>query len=144
MGYRDCQLHGSRGSFTKQACLARPLSHPFPLLGRKGAVMLVFRGKANQRKQPMNLLVSPLPNGGRGRGVGAVEADSDAAARERDAEENKNRPQRRRPRGRPPRGAPLPNRGRGRAPCPRKSCDFLGTPVSALRGGGVGLAEPVR
>src|SRR5579875_3010088 len=37
--------------------------------------------------------------------------------------------------------APLPNWGRGRAPCPRKSCDFLGTPASALRGGGWGLEK---
>src|SRR5579875_2258352 len=34
--------------------------------------------------------------------------------------------------------SPLPDRGRGRAPYPRKSFDFLGTPVSALRSGGVG------
>jgi len=37
--------------------------------------------------------------------------------------------------------SPPPNWGRGRAPYPRKSKDFLGTPVSALRGG-EGLEEP--
>jgi len=33
--------------------------------------------------------------------------------------------------------SPLPNWRRGRASFPRKSQDFLGTPVSALRGGGM-------
>jgi len=43
---------------------------------------LVSEGKVIIRKLLINLLVSPLPNGGRGGGVGAVEADSSAAASE--------------------------------------------------------------